>query len=278
MVEDILQLLDQGVEEPNEQLVEELGRSIAQTVAARLQEPRREREPSLRISNLGKGDRQIWYELKGKGDKEPLEPEARIKFLFGDIWESIMLYLAKEAGHEVTHEQATVEVNGVVGHNDAIIDGVVVDVKTASKFSFQKFKSGKLREDDPFGYMEQLSGYSKAHGGLDGAFLVVEKERGNLTLLKVDAEELANLNIEDRIDHLREVLASDEEPERCYEPVEHGKSGNLALGVNCSYCPFKFHCWRDANDGMGLRTFIYSDGPKRLVHVEKEPQVLEVSF
>jgi hypothetical protein len=44
-----------------------------------------------------------------------------------------------------------------VGHQDAIIDGVLVDCKSASGVGFDKFKYNKLAEDDPFGYVAQLS-------------------------------------------------------------------------------------------------------------------------
>ena len=276
LVPDILGLFGTEPHEADALNVSALGEQIAATVAARLNEA--PRPGTLRMSNLGKGDRQIWYEVKGGIDKEELGPETKIKFLFGDIWESIMLFLAKEAGHEVSHEQAEVEIDGVVGHMDAVIDGVVVDVKTASKFAFQKFAKGTLKEDDAFGYYEQLAAYSHALGGVDGAWLAVEKEQGKLALLPADKSEFESLDIPARVAHLKEVLDGTEPPERCYEPVEYGKSGNLALGVNCSYCPFKVGCWADANDGIGLRTFIYSKGPVHMTHVEKEPDVYEVTF
>lgn len=276
LVDDIKGLFSSEPHEADALNVSALGEQIAQTVAARLAE--KERPGTLRMSNLGKGDRQIWYEVKGGVTKEELSPETKIKFLFGDIWESIMLFLAKEAGHEVSHEQAEVEVGGVVGHMDAVIDGVVVDVKTASKFAFQKFDKGTLKDDDAFGYYEQLAGYSEALGGIDGAWLAVEKEQGKMALLKADKSELQALDIPGRIEHVKEVLASAEPPERCYEPVEYGKSGNLALGVNCSYCPFKKDCWADANGGVGIRTFLYSKGPVHMVEVVKEPDVYELTF
>jgi hypothetical protein len=40
-----------------------------------------------------------------------------------------------------------------------VIDGVTVDVKSASKYGFEKFLKHNLREDDPFGYISQLSSY-----------------------------------------------------------------------------------------------------------------------
>ena len=56
------------------------------------------------------------------------------------------------------------EVEGVTGHQDCIIDGVVVDCKSASGVGFDKFKHNKLAEDDPFGYVAQISAYAEANG------------------------------------------------------------------------------------------------------------------
>ena len=96
------------------------------------------------MSNVGRPERQLYYEVHGVGEEgqkpEELRPQTMLQFMFGDVWESILLYLAKEAGHTVTHEQSEVTLNGVKGHNDAIIDGVVVDVKSASPFSFKKLR------------------------------------------------------------------------------------------------------------------------------------------
>jgi hypothetical protein len=279
LVEDIQHLFGSEPHISDAKRVEILGQQIAQTVASRLAEDRRGQKGTLRMSGIGKGDRQIWYEVVSDQPSEVLPPATKMKFLFGDVWESIMLFLAKEAGHTVTHEQEEVVVNGVVGHMDAVIDGVVVDVKTTSNYAFRKFKDGTLQDNDAFGYYEQLAGYSNALGDLDGAWLAVHKEQGHLALLKAPREDLMALDIPNRIEHLKAVVANDQPPPRCYEDEEMGKSGNRVLGVNCSYCPFKQHCWQDANGGIGLRTFIYAKGPVHFTDVQKEPKdQYEVTF
>ena len=113
---------------------------------------------NLRMSNVGKPLRQLWYDLKSEEEQIPIEPNVFIKFLYGHILEEVLLLLVKLSGHKVEGEQKEVSVDGVVGHMDCIIDGEVVDIKTASGFAFRKFKNGTLREDDPFGYLSQLSG------------------------------------------------------------------------------------------------------------------------
>lgn len=276
LVDDIYSLF--SGHECNPDNVEEFGRDLSRIVADRIRERRGDRNPALRMSNLGRPDRQLWYEINGSDGGEDFPPHVRIKFLYGDILEALLLFLAKEAGHTVELAQAEVEIDGVIGHNDAVIDGVVVDVKSASTFSFKKFKDGSLREDDPFGYMEQLAGYSAGLGGLDGAFLAIDKTLGHLTLMQVPRAELEALDIPGRITHIKGVLASPEVPERCYAPVDMGTSGNQKLDTGCSYCSHKFKCWSDANDGIGLRSFLYSSGPVHLTNVAKEPNVLEVTF
>jgi len=276
LVDDIYALF--GGHECNPANVEEFGRELSRLVADRLGEHRGDRAATLRMSNLGRPDRQLWYEINGDGGGEEFPPHVRIKFLYGDILEALLLFLAKEAGHTVELAQAEVEIDGIVGHNDAVIDGVVVDVKSASTFSFKKFKDGSLREDDPFGYMEQLAGYSAGLGGLDGAFLAIDKTLGHLTLMQVPRAELFALDIPGRIKHIKGVLANPEVPERCYAPVDMGASGNQKLDTGCSYCSHKFKCWSDANDGIGLRSFLYSSGPVHLTTVVKEPNVIEVTF
>lgn len=280
LVEDIYALFD-GHEVPAE-LASMVGEEVARLFTDRMAEAGTERPATLRLSNLGKPDRQLWYEhhkqrLGLKTEKFPAP--ALMKFMFGDVWESLILALAEAAGHTVEHKQAEVEINGIVGHNDAVIDGVVVDVKSASPFAFKKFAEGRLQEDDPFGYMEQLAGYCTAHGNKNGAFLVVEKVLGKLCLVQFDYEkDLKPLRIEERAEHLKEVVASESIPDRCYEPQPEGQSGNEVLGINCSYCPFKFTCWADSNDGVGLRTFLYSTGPKHFTSVIREPKVTEITI
>src|SRR5690606_25725922 len=106
-------------------------------------------------------------------DGEPLRPEAYLKFLYGDILEDLLLFLAEAAGHTVVGRQDEQEIAGIKGHRDCVIDGTVVDAKSASSYSFKKFKEGRLREDDPFGYVDQLQSY--IHSGQNDP-LVTDKE------------------------------------------------------------------------------------------------------
>ena len=258
----------------SEENVTKFASSLSQLVASRL--AAREHGHTLRMSNLGRPDRQLWYDKRH--EKEQLDPHTLFKFMYGDIVEQVVLFLAKEAGHEVTHEQETVVVDGVVGHCDAVIDGVVVDVKSASTYAYKKFKYGELREDDQFGYYDQLAGYATGLGLSTGAFLAFDKQNGHICLLEVPEEEIKAIDTRARIEHIKGVLEAEAPPKRCYEPVPEGTKGNQVLAVGCSYCSHKQRCWSDANGGIGLRTFLYSTGPKHFTHVESEPRVPELTF
>jgi hypothetical protein len=270
LVPDIQALFEKGHECDPEQ-VKYLGEAIANVVAKRLKEggePPRQFKQYL--SQIGKPDRQVWYDAHSKGVPEKLDASARTKFLFGDILEELLLFLAVEAGHTVEDEQKRVVIEGVSGRQDAKIDGVTVDVKSASKFAFAKFKDGSLRHKDDFGYMWQLASYSHAEGGNDGAFFAINKELGHICVMPVPKEELKLYDVVERINEQKAVIASDVPPERCYDDIPEGKSGNMRLCAACSYCKHKEECW------PGLRTFIYSTGPKFLTKVVREPDVPEV--
>jgi hypothetical protein len=273
LVDDIYSLFNGHTADPVRAAA--FGQAVADIIVQRLAET--DRKFTLRMSAVGKPDRKLWYEANAT-DKEKLPPNVRMKFLYGDILECLLLFLATEAGHTVENQQGVVEVNGILGHLDGVIDGALVDVKSASTHSFRKFKEGNLADDDPFGYMEQLAGYNEGVKADRAGFLVIDKTLGHIVFNEIPVDDLKALNVPERIEHLKEVVASPDIPERCYSPVPDGESGNMRLNTNCSYCDFKFDCWKDANNGIGLRTFLYSKGPTHFTHIEKEPRVMEITF
>jgi hypothetical protein len=275
LVSDIYHLLDEDTNhEPSEENLNWLAESVKSLLRLKLSSRARE-AATLRFSSLGKPDRQLWYATHEADKAERMIPKTYFKFLYGDMIELLLLFLCKEAGHEVTHEQYQVSVDGVVGHCDAVIDGVTVDAKSASPFGYNKFVTGKYLEEDPFGYLGQIGGYRGALGTERAAFLVANKVHGDIALSEVPSKTLLDNEPAGRITHLKDILSSPDEPPRCYSDKPEGKSGNRALDVGCSYCSFRNHCWRDANNGEGLKTYIYSTGPKYFTHIEKEPRVQE---
>ena len=230
---------------------------------------------NLRLSAIGKPDRQLLYDMQEDKIEKQFSSSTRIKFLYGHILESLLLALTKLAGHTVTEEQKEVAIEGVVGHQDCRIDGMLVDCKSASTSSFKKFNNGTLAEDDPFGYIAQISAYAEAHNDNEAAFFVIDKQNGHLTLLKLHSMEM--INAEDRVKHLKKVLLEDTVPARCYSELPDGASGNYKLPVGCVYCSHKKLCWSDSNNGQGLRAFRYAKGVRYLTKIARIPDVQEVT-
>lgn len=275
LIPDIYKLFETG-HECSEENLDSFAKTIRDTVGQRLSSYKEPRKSSLRMSNIGKPTCQLWFEVNNVTPDEELPAKAKLKFLYGDIIEALVVLLIKEAGYEVTDEQKEVQINGIKGHLDLKVNGTVVDVKSTSKHAFSKFEKGTLENDDAFGYIKQIQGYSVAERS-SGAFLAMSKETGDLALLEVPCNSDTQKEVEKHIEDIKKITSSSKKPQRCFEEEPHNKSGNMKLGINCSYCPFKYTCWSDANGGKGLRTFIYSTGPVYLTKVQKEPDVFEVT-
>jgi len=279
LIDDIYRMIDtkeipEGVDV--EEAIESFGENMKQILRDNITDVPFDRR-KLRMSNIGKKDRQLWYSYNGY-EGEELMPHTRIKFLYGHIIEEMVLALVKLSGHKVTDQQKRVEVEGIKGSMDCKIDGLLVDVKSTAPYGMKKFKDGSLINDDPFGYIDQIKGYAHAEGAKEFGWLAMDKTNGHLALLKYDMGDESQwywtkLNfstIVDRIKRIKNVVKFPEPPKRCYEPVEDGKSGNMKLPVGCSYCSYKHHCYPE------LRTFLYSNGPKYLTTVGREPNVVEI--
>ena len=278
LVEDIYNLFEPSIinkisEEDLEKHLKEFTKSVTNNIKIVLNEqPKKKRKLSL--SSIGKPTRQLWYDRHSNSEARPLAPSTRIKFLYGHILEDLLILLSRVAGHTVTEEQKQVEVEGIKGHQDCKIDGVLVDCKSASGFAFQKFANTRLADDDPFGYIAQISAYSAGNDVKEAYFLAIDKQHGNIALTKVHDMEM--INAKDRIRKIKKVVKSDVPPDKCYQAIPDGKSGNYRLDTGCVYCNYKHDCWSDANDGKGLRIYKYSTGQRYFTHIEKEPNVEEV--
>ncbi len=230
------------------------------------------------MSNIGKPDRKLWLELNHPEEAEPLTPDVYLKFLYGSLVEALILFLVELSGHDVQGTQDEQEISGIKGHRDAIIDGVLVDVKSASTFSFKKFKKGKLKEDDPFGYISQILSYleaSQEDGKLKekdkAAFLVVDKTLGHLTL---DFHQKDQAIDWPKLFEQKKDMIKGDIPPLCYPSKKDGyknkdkefiENGNEYLDTGCSYCDYKKFCYPD------MRVFLTSRGPKYFSKIVKEP-------
>ena len=270
-----LELLSEGQPLPiSEEEIDNTVEAIRSCLLSWSRPSERNNQFTVRMSNVGKPDRQLWYEKRDESVNRTIDGATQIKFLYGHLLEEIVLMLVRMTKHTVTDEQKEVVVEGITGHMDCKIDGEVVDVKTASRFAFNKFRDGRLSEDDPFGYLGQLAGYEAAEGTENGGFLVINKESGDLCMYVPD--DLDKPNIKNKITNLLPALELETKPDFCYPQVPDGKKGNMKLPKGCAWCSYKHDCYKHCNDGLGLRTFKYSNGLTYLTKVVSEPKVEEL--
>jgi hypothetical protein len=188
--------------------------------------------------------------------------------MYGHILEALVLTLARAAGHTVTGEQDELEVCGVLGHRDAVIDGCLVDVKSSSVLALEKLKSGSIEQDDSFGYLDQLDAYLSG-SALDP--LTTVKDRGYLLGIGKELGHLALHEHKHRPDHIEKRLRDYQrivalpQPPACgcgTEPFQ--ASGNVKLDTRASYDEMRYVCHPH------LRTFIYAERSKpKIVYLTK---------
>jgi hypothetical protein len=287
LIEDVQAVLLNGAELTDEQAAE-FGRTMASMIQNRLKPADPDRKNGLRMSNIGSPCvKKLYGEINHPDEREPLTADTKLKFLYGDMIEELMLFLASVSGHTVNGRQGEQHIEGITGHRDAIIDGTLVDVKSASSYSFQKFKTGKLREDDAFGYYTQIQSYLHASQNdpelLDksrAAFWVIDKTLGHQCL---DFHEKEEFDFGPAYQERIATISADSPPNRSFEPIEDGynkkekdgtttfiPNGNMKLDMFCSYCSVKQWCH------PGLRTFLSARGPVYYTEVRKEPKMTEV--
>ena len=116
----------------------------------------REREEKiLYFSEVGDPcPRRLWYKYNMPTIAEKPDGRALLKFFYGDVLEELVLNVSEDAGHTVEKKQERVVYDigdgwYVRGRIDAVIDNVMVDVKSVTKYSEEKFKNNLV--DDPFG-------------------------------------------------------------------------------------------------------------------------------
>jgi len=216
--------------------------------------------------------RRLWYKYNSPDIAEKHDGNTLLKFFYGDILEELVLNVAEDAGHSVTSKQERVlyEVGDgwyVRGRIDAVIDGVVVDVKSTTKYGEEKFKNNL--QEDPFGYYQQLNGYATALGYDHAGFVTIQKELGHINYYPIEVNKaLFKLQADHAVETVSQATP-DSIPR--LDPVPASKtSKNSKLCTSCSYCPYKKECWPE------MRTFLYASGPEFLVNVVDVPRVQEI--
>lgn len=223
--------------------------------------------------------RKEYYTYNRPEFAEPISPDTRFKFVYGNVVEELTLQLAKAAGHDVHSEQMKVEIPltgdydrwSITGRIDAIIDGRTVDVKSMSTYSFNAMTPELQDYDDPFGYRWQLSGYNAVlTASQKPALLCVDKQLGHMKL-STDLFPMDMSLIEAKAKSIVDAAFSTGASVPARIPlIPMGTSGNMKLSTPCSYCAYKKICW------PGVRTFLYSGKPVFLAVVKSEPKVPEL--
>lgn len=278
LISDIYQLVQHEKGWFNEQVSDAFRNSCTRTLSQHFNAPRYQpgRTP-IRMSSLGpKCPRALWYSINHPEMAEHLPPWAEVKFAYGYILEGLILTLAKAAGHTVEGEQDELILDGIIGHRDAVVDGVVVDVKSCSSIAFSKFKNRTLKQNDSFGYLDQLSAYVVASSDDPlvtvkdtGYFIAIDKTLGHMVLYEHRVDDPGA--IRRRIAEYKLLVEYLTPPPCTCETRKSGESGNIELGITASYSPYKYCCFPN------LRTFIYAGGIKHLSHVVRKPEVTEVN-
>lgn len=254
-----------------------LGNNIASASNKRFSKPQEPRG-YLSLSSIGTPcKRKLWYKINKPTMGEPLDAKMLLKFFYGDMIEELILAMVEASGHKLEGMQDRLNVHGIRGHRDAVIDGMTIDVKSCSPYAFKKFRDGELRDNDPFGYISQLSSY--VYAGKDdplvtdktrGAFLAIDKVNGEICLDVYDFTEELKIKEQEML-AAKDLVAGDIPTERI-SPVPASKSSpNTKLDKSCQFCEYKKVCWPN------LKMYQYSYGIEYLVHVEKPPKVPEVT-
>lgn len=267
----VLRSKPKGDEDEEAKQLEDFGVNVALSLNKAMHVREEARKPfRLWASEIGKPcKRQLWYAHRVPEQAEELQPHTKFKFLYGDLIEETVLTLAEAAGHTVEGKQDVAEYKykdwTVSGRQDAIIDGVLVDVKSASTYSFRKFEAGLSDTTDSFGYRQQLSFYNGVvtPSYERQGFVAIDKQNGHIGYFPSDWVSNADA-IKDCVSAIEGDL-----PERPYRALEDATFGNKKLSIMCSYCPFKLSCFGK------LTTAFYANGPQFLPTdlMKKAPKV-----
>lgn len=256
-IHEYLEQASEGKLKPDEKLLDEFGERVKQKLRRQLEE---RGDFKLRMSNIGRPIRQLMLEQEhGRGKPSP---EFMLKMLFGDLYESLVLYLLKASGVEVTEQDTKCSIpiktaKGTVNLDGELDVGIklkgeegIYDIKSASPYSFDnKFDPASiLTGDDIFGYVDQLFAYASARGKKAKGWIVINKSDGEIKVCEIPSEihdELMTKSkelIETKVCHIVEgkpiPACSGEVPESYYGKL----TGNHVLGPSCRFCDHKDKC------------------------------------
>lgn len=226
---------------------------------------------SLRLSQMGpRCPKALWFNCNRPEEAEAVHPWTQFKFSYGHVIEAMAIGLAQAAGHRVEGEQDELNLDGIIGHRDCVIDGVTVDIKSTTSYTIKEAKAGNFT--DLFGYLDQLDGYVLAAKDDPlvtvkdvGYDFFIDRQLGHMYLHKHKVTHERERSLRTRIALYKSIVARSEPP-ACECVTEVDANGNIRLDTKASYSPFKHCCF------PGLRTFLYSTGPAYFSRIVKRPR------
>lgn len=238
----------------SETLIEEAGEQYKAALRKQLT-PRKEGF-RLRMSNIGRPLCQLQKEQSGA-------PASRrdysfvVKMFIGDAVEIAMMAVLKMAGINISGEKTKVEllVNGnpILGEDDLEIDSEVWDIKSSSNWAFNnKWAHGwnSVYDGDTFGYVSQLYGYAKAQNKAIGGWIVVNKETGEVLVVRAEPTPDQLKAIQESIEFTEKAISSNLPFKRQFqdeaETFYKKETGNRVLPIPCTFCDYRGDCWPDA--------------------------------
>jgi hypothetical protein len=210
------------------------------------------REFSARPSNLGRPLCQLQMEKKGASGVQP-SYNFILRMMVGDIVEAVLKGVIKESGiegYESSQKLSTqLGKHTITGEADLTFDGKVDDIKSCSDYAFRnKFVSWpSLKDRDSFGYVTQLHVYASATGKPAGGIWALNVATGELNRIESTDTDADVKDILAEAEKKVEALTSDAPFKRCFddEPETFNRilTGNRKLGMECSWCKYRFSCW-----------------------------------
>lgn len=206
---------------------------------------------NLRMSNIGLPLRQLCLQ---RDYGREFSPTFTLSGFYGTMLEHFTLFLLRASGVNVQEVNKKTELKigdfRLRGELDLIIDGAVWDVKSASPYSYDnKFKSYEhIKEDDPFGYVGQLYGYSMAENLPAGGWIVINKAKGLIKVIPVPIEVQKTTkqyylrDFQKTIDHVVGNMPAPPCTGVVKEYFRSKETGNSILNRDCEFCPYKTRC------------------------------------
>lgn len=217
-------------------------------------EDKKPKDFTLYMGNVGRPSCILQMEKKwGRGSND------NHRFLYGNIVESIVLFLIRASGIKILSEQESVKLKVadkvISGRLDIILDlgngPEVYDIKSASDYSFKSKLTSTFEsfvKEDVFGYTIQLLAYAKAKGIHAGGLIFCNKNNGELHVLEFpkDQKELKEWAVK-TIERNLNTVNNDKPFKRSFtdlpEIFNKKETGSRILPYVCTQCDYNMKCW-----------------------------------